>query len=176
MGVETALLVSSLASAGGSVIQGYQSSKALSNDIARYQDEKKYAELRALQEENDRTEAMNMILSNNKAIAGASGILDDSRSFLAIQQDVFADAKKDISNIRLNKLIATSKYDQQIINSKIKQQSIFWGSISSASSSALNGWGYYKYYQPAKKSNNVLSPGESFAQFGSIYGAGLKKN
>ena len=143
-----ALLVSSLASAGGSVIQGYQSSKALSNDIARYQDEKKYAELRALQEENERTEAMNIILNNNRAIAGASGILDDSRSFLTIQQDVFNSAKEDISNIKLNRNIATSKYDQQIINSKIQKQSVFWGSLSSASSSALQGWGYYQYYQP----------------------------
>ena len=148
MGVETALLVSSLASAGGSVIQGYQSSKALSNDIARYQDEKKYAELRALQEENERTEAMNITLNNNRAIAGASGILDDSRSFLTIQQDVFNSSKEDISNIKLNRNIATSKYDQQIINSKIQKQSVFWGSLSSASSSALQGWGYYKYYQP----------------------------
>ena len=146
MGVETALLVSSLASAGGSVIQGYQSSKALSNDIARYQDEKKYAELRALQEENERTEAMNITLNNNRAIAGASGILDDSRSFLTIQQDVFNSSKEDISNIKLNRNIATSKYDQQIINSKIQKQSVFWGSLSSASSSALQGWGYYKYY------------------------------
>tara|TARA_R110000850_G_scaffold47135_4_gene118173 strand:- start:64 stop:573 length:510 start_codon:yes stop_codon:yes gene_type:complete len=148
MGVETALLVSSVASAGGAVIQGYQSSKALSNDIARYQDEKKYAELRALQEENERTEAMNIILNNNRAIAGASGILDDSRSFLTIQQDVFNSAKEDISNIKLNRNIATSKYDQQIINSKIQKQSVFWGSLSSASSSALQGWGYYQYYQP----------------------------
>lgn len=148
MGVETALLVSSLASAGGSVMQGYQTNLALKQDIARYQREKEIAELRALQEENERTDGMNIILNNNRAIAGASGILDDSRSFLQIQQDVFNSAKKDISNIRLNKNIAKSKYDQQIINSQIKQQSVFWGSLSSASSSALQGWGYYQYYQP----------------------------
>ena len=93
---------------------------------------------------------MNIILNNNRAIAGASGILDDSRSFLTIQQDVFNSAKEDISNIKLNRNIATSKYDQQIINSKIQKQSVFWGSLSSASSSALQGWGYYQYYQPGK--------------------------
>ena len=81
MGVETALLVSSLASAGGSVMQGYQTNLALKQDIARYQREKEIAELRALQEENERTDGMNIILNNNRAIAGASGILDDSRSF-----------------------------------------------------------------------------------------------
>ena len=68
-----------------------------------YQQEKKYAELQALQDENLRNDQMEITLNNNRAIAGAAGILDDSRSFLEIQQDVRNNAVKDIKNIRLNK-------------------------------------------------------------------------
>jgi len=179
MGVETALLVSSIAQAGGSLYGGYQANQAARNDIVRYQEEKKYAELRALQDENLRREQMEITLSNNRAIAGAAGILDDSRSFLAIQGDVRKNAIMDIANIRLNKNVALTKYDQSIINSKINAQSATFGAFTNAVSAGMNGWTYYKYYQPAKKQPTKkygISPGESRARFGTILGAGMSNN
>ena len=47
----TMFLVSSAISAGGSMYGGAQQRQASQNDIVRYQQEKKYAELQALQDE-----------------------------------------------------------------------------------------------------------------------------
>jgi len=174
----TMFLVSSAVSAGGSLYGGYQANQAAQNDIIRYQQEKKYAELRALQDENLRNQQMEITLNNNRAIAGAAGILDDSRSFLEIQEDVRNNAVKDIKNIRLNKNIALTKYDQSIINSKIQAQSATFGAFTDAISSGMTGWSYFDYYQPAKKSNkmkNAVSPGESRARFNTPYGAGMQR-
>lgn len=177
MGVETALLISAGVSAVGSLAQASAASQALANDIKRYEDEKKYNALRALQEENSRNEAMNITLANNRVIAGASGILDDSRSFLTIQKDVFDSAKKDIANIRLNKNIAQSKYDQQIINSQIERQNVFYGGIFNASTSLINGWAYYDYYGMSKpKTTGTVgtSPsGQVRGISGGMYGGGV---
>jgi hypothetical protein len=174
----TLFAITSAISAGGSLYSGYQSRKAARNDIIRYQEEKKYAELRALQDENLRREQMEITLSNNRAIAGAAGILDDSRSFLAIQGDVRTNAIKDISNIRLNKNIALTKYDQSIINSKIESQSATFGAFTNAVTSGMNGWTYYKYYQPAKNTKKPatgIGPGESQARFGTTLGGSISK-
>jgi len=174
----TMFLVSSAVSAGGSLYSGVQQRQAAQNDIVRYQQEKKYAELQALQDENLRNQQMEITLNNNRAIAGAAGILDDSRSFLEIQEDVRNNAVKDIKNIRLNKNISLTKYDQSIINSKIQSQSATFGAFTDAISSGMTGWSYFDYYQPAKKSNNTrnaVSPGESHARYGTIYGAGMRR-
>ena len=112
MGVQTALLISAAVSAGATLLQARAANAAARSDIARYEDEKKYAALVALEDENNRNKQMNVTLSNNRVVAGAAGILDDSRSFLAIQQDVIDNAAKDIANIRLNKTIAQIFQDE----------------------------------------------------------------
>ena len=176
MGVETALLISAGVGAVSSIASANAANSALASDIARYQDEKKYAELRALQDENARRRVMEETLSNNRAIAGAAGILDDSRSFLEIQNDVAENAKKDIANIRLNVKIAGTKYDQAITNAKIEQQSVAYNAIADVSSYAMNGWNYYNYYKPAPKTRTQgISPGESMARFGTPMAGGLQR-
>lgn len=176
MGVETALLISAGVGAVSSVAQARAASSALNQTIERYKDEKKYAELRAIQDENARRRVMDETLAANRAIAGAAGILDDSRSFLSIQEDVVANAVKDIKNIRLNAKIANSKYDQAIVNSKIEKQSVAYNAIADVSSYAMNGWNYYKYYSPAPKTKLTgLSPGESQARFGTPLAAGMQR-
>ena len=176
MGVETALLISAGVGAVSSVANAQAANAALNNDIARYKDEKKYAELRALQDENARRRVMDETLAANRAIAGAAGILDDSRSFLSIQEDVVSNAVKDIQSIRFNSKIANSKYDQAIINSKIEKQQVAYNAIADVSSYAANGWNYYKYYNPAPKTKTTgIGPGESTARFGTPLAAGLQK-
>jgi len=176
MGVETALLISAGVGAVSSIANARASTIALSNTISRYQDEKKYAELRAIQDENARRRVMDETLAANRAIAGSAGILDDSRSFLSIQEDVVANAVKDIKSIRLNAKIAGSKYDQAIINSKIEQQSVAYNAIADVSSYAMNGWNYYKYYNPAPKTRTQgIGPGESMARFGTPMAGGLQR-
>ena len=176
MGVETALLISAGIGAVSTIASASAQTSSINADITRYEDEKRYAELRATQDEIARRRVMDDTLAANRAIAGAAGILDDSRSFIAIQQDVVANAVKDISAIRLNAKIANSKYDQAIVNSKIKQQSVAYNAIADVSSYAANGWNYYNYYQPAPKTKTEsIGPGESLARFGNVQGAGLQR-
>jgi len=148
MGVETALLISAGTQAAGSLIGGYYQNQAINNEIAQYEENKKYAELSALQQENVRRQRMDNTLSNNKVLAGAAGILDDSRSFEAIQQDVLDQAAKDIKNIKLNADQTNSQIDRQVINAKIDRQAVTFGSIFNAATYAINGWNYYNYYKP----------------------------
>ena len=161
MGVETALLISAGIGAVSTIASASAQTSALNADIQKYKDERKYAELRALQDENARRRVMDETLASNRAIVGAAGILDDSRSFLSIQQDVVANAVKDIQIIRLNAKTAGSKYDQAIINSKIQQQSVAYNAIADVSSYAANGWNYYNYYKPASSSGVKKGTGAS---------------
>jgi len=169
----TMFMITAGVTAGASLYQGYQTRQALQSDIARYEEEKKITELRGIQEENLRRQQMEITLGNNKVIAGAAGILDDSRTFLAIQNDVRNAAISDIRSQDLNTRIALSKYDQQIVNSKIDMQSATFGSIFDAGSAALNGWTYMNYYRgPSKTIKPGMSPGESRARFGTDLLAG----
>tara|TARA_X000001382_G_scaffold130887_2_gene127602 strand:+ start:360 stop:914 length:555 start_codon:yes stop_codon:yes gene_type:complete len=174
MNPATMFMITAGVTAGASLYQGYQQRQALESDIARYEEEKKVTELRGIQEENLRRQQMEITLGNNKVIAGAAGILDDSRSFLTIQNDVRNSAIEDIRSQKLNTRIALSKYDQQIINSKIDMQSATFGSIVDAGSSILNGWTYMNYYRgPSKTIKPGMSPGESIARFGTTNAAGM---
>lgn len=176
MGVQTALLISAAVSAGATLLQARAANAAARSDIARYEDEKKYAELVALEDENNRNKQMNVTLSNNRVVAGAAGILDDSRSFLTIQQDVIDNAAKDIANIRLNKTIAQTKYDQSIINSKIDMQSVTFGSIATVGSYAMQGWAYYDFYKPATGQTGTIRTapsGEARGFSGGKFGGGV---
>ena len=158
MNPATMFMITAGVTAGASLYQGYQQRQALESDIARYEEEKKVTELRGIQEENLRRQQMEITLGNNKVIAGAAGILDDSRSFLTIQNDVRNSAIE----------------DQQIINSKIDMQSATFGSIVDAGSSILNGWTYMNYYRgPSKTIKPGMSPGESIARFGTTNAAGM---
>ena len=148
MGVETALLISAGTQAAGSLVSGYYQNQAINNQIAQYEEQKKYAEVNALQSENLRIERMNNTLANNRVLAGAAGILDDSRSFEAIQQDVLDQAAKDIKNIKLNADQVNSQIDRSVVNAKIDRQAVTFGSIFNAAAYAVNGWNYYNYYKP----------------------------
>ena len=164
----TMFLITAGVSAGASLYQGYTARQALKSDIARYEEEKKLTELRGLQEETVRRQQMDITLGNNKVIAGAAGILDDSRTFLAIQNAAISD----IRSQKLNTRIALSKFDQQIVNSKIDMQSATFGAIFDAGSSALTGWTYANYYRDSNTIKPGMSPGESRARFGTDLLAG----
>ena len=148
MGVETALLIASAGQAVGSLTKAYYGNQAISNQIAQYEENKKYGEVAGLQGVNIRMEKMNNTLGNNKVLAGAAGILDDSRSLEVIQQDVLDQAAKDVKSMKINQDLANSQLDRSIVNSKIERQSLIYGSILNASAHAINGWSYYQYYKP----------------------------
>lgn len=138
MGVETALLISAV----GTGLSYQAQMQGLQNDAKRLEEQRKISALRALQESNIRTDQQNITLSNNRTVAGAAGILDDSRSFIAIQNKVKSDAIKDIGNIRLNSLIAKSNLDYATLQNKLDRQSLTFGTVSKLGSYAYTAYAY----------------------------------
>lgn len=142
----TLFLVSAGISATGSLVQMQQQRAAAAEMTRRYEEEKRVAYLEGLQAENARTNDMNRVLANNRAVRGASGV-GDSPSFDAIQQDVRNVTAKDLSSIRLNAAKVQTSYDRAIFNTKSQAYYSTVGSIINAGSTIVNGWNYYNYYK-----------------------------
>jgi len=146
----TLFLVSAGISATGSLVQMQQQRAAAREMTQRYEQEKRVAYLEGLQAENSRTDDMNRVLANNRAVRGASGV-GDSPSFDAIQRDIRNITSKDLSSIRLNAAKVQTSYDRAIFNTKSQAYYSTVGSIINAGSTIVNGWNYYNYYKtPAK--------------------------
>jgi len=144
----TLFLVSAGISATGSLVQMQQQRAAAAEMTRRYEEEKRVAYVEGLQAENARKEEMNLILANNRAVRGASGV-GDSPSFDAIQQDVINVTNKDLSAIRLNAAKVQTSYDRAIFNTKSQAYYSTIGSVINAGSTIVNGWNYYNYYKKA---------------------------
>ena len=147
----TLFLVSAGISATGSLVQIQQQRAAAAEMTRRYEQEKRVAYVEGLQAENARKEEMNRILSNNRAVRGASGV-GDSPSFDAIQEDVRNVTNKDLSAIRLNAAKVQTSYDRAIFNTKSQAYYSTVGSVINAGSTIVNGWNYYNYYKTPTKS------------------------
>lgn len=150
----TLFLVSAGISATGSLVQMQQQRAAAREMTQRYEQEKRVAYLEGLQAENSRTDDMNRVLANNRAVRGASGV-GDSPSFDAIQRDIRNITSKDLSSIRLNALKVQTSYDRAIFNTKSQAYYSTVGSIINAGSTIVNGWNYYNYYKTPVKSQPI---------------------
>ena len=111
-----------------------ESKKQSKIEQRQYEEKKKAAMERARQEEEDRLDDLRMAHAHNRAIMAGTGFSLDSRSFLAINQDVQDKAEKDIANIRVNLSydINELSLNQQAAKSKRKHE-VFggWASIAS---------------------------------------------
>jgi|TARA_R100000030_G_scaffold80420_1_gene63241 hypothetical protein len=145
----TLFLISAGISATGSFVQMKQQREAAREMTRRYEQEKRIAYIEGLQAENSRTNDMNMVLANNRAVRGASGV-GDSPSFDAIQQDIIDTTKKDLASIRLNSNKVNSSYDRAIFNTKSQAYYSDIASVINAGSTIVNGWNYYNYYKSTK--------------------------
>jgi len=145
----TLFLISAGISATGSFVQMKQQREAAREMTRRYEQEKRIAYIEGLQAENSRTNDMNMVLANNRAVRGASGV-GDSPSFDAIQQDIIDVTKKDLASIRLNSNKVNSSYDRAIFNTKSQAYYSDIASVINAGSTIVNGWNYYNYYKSTK--------------------------
>ena len=150
----TLFLVSAGISATGSLVQMQQQRAAAREMTRRYEQEKRVAYIEGLQAENSRTDDMNRVLANNRAVRGASGV-GDSPSFDAIQQDVRNVTAKDLSSIRLNAAKVQTSYDRAIFNTKSQAYYSTVGSIINAGSTIVNGWNYYNYYKTPTKTEPI---------------------
>jgi len=142
-----------------SAVSGYaqiQSAKAQSRaQAAEYERQRKMNALNALQEENRRNEQAKRDKQNNLAIFASTGFDPDSRSFLAVNDEVDRIAAKDIANIRLNKLSTESQLSTASYISKVQTQSKVVGGYLSAAKGITTAYGNYDLYKNPKSTTNT---------------------
>ena len=141
----TMFMISAGISATGSILQMRAANAAARENIRRYEQEKKVAEFEGLQAELARRREVEQILANNRAVKGASGV-GESRSFLAIQQDIRNVLEQDLATNRFNVNKIKTSYDQAIYNEKLDRRYSNIGSLVNASTTVVNGWQYHDMY------------------------------
>ena len=128
--------------------QGIQAQKAANKATIRYyEDEKKYNELKAIQDSNNVREEAIKKQKINRAIVAGSGYNDDSRSFLSVQSEINRIAQKDIGNIRINMLRGNNKLDTQIYTTKVMGKAKEFGGYASIAASGFKTAAYAKSYK-----------------------------
>ena len=127
--------------------QGIQAQKAANKAaIQSYEDEKKFNQLKALQDSNNVREEALKKKKINRAIAAGSGYSDDSRSFLSVQSEIDRIATKDIGNIRLNMMRSESKLQSQIYTTKVMGKAQEFGGYASIAAAGFKTASYAKSY------------------------------
>lgn len=132
--------------------------------IQAYESEKKYNQLKGLQDSNDVLEEAKKKRKQNLAIAAGSGYSDDSRMFLATQNEIDRIAQKDVSNIRINTLRGESKLESQIYTTKVMGKAQEFGAYASIGASALKTGAYAQSYKARGQYDNYndpLNPGQT---------------
>ena len=127
--------------------QGIQAQKAANKaQIQAYEDEKKFNELKALQDQNNVREEAIKKQKINRAIVAGSGYNDDSRSFLSVQSEINRIAQKDIGNIRINMMRGNQKMDSMIYTTKVMGKAKEFGGYASIAASGFKTAAYAKSY------------------------------
>tara|TARA_R100000700_G_C3140031_1_gene122160 strand:- start:74 stop:586 length:513 start_codon:yes stop_codon:yes gene_type:complete len=142
----TMFMISAGISATGSLMQLNAQRAATAEMTRRYEQEAKVAEFEGLQAELARRREVEQILANNRAVKGASGV-GESRSFLAIQQDIRNVLDQDLSNISFNTKKIVTSYDRAIYNEKLNARYSNIGALVDASTTIVNGWQYHDMYR-----------------------------
>jgi len=142
----TMFMISAGISTAGALMQLSAQRAAAKEMTRRYEQEAKIAEFEGLQAELNRRREVEQILANNRAVKGASGV-GESRSFLAIQQDVRDVLDRDLSNIAFNTKKIVTSYDQAIYNEKLDARYSTIGTMVAASTNIINGWQYHDMYR-----------------------------
>ena len=88
-----------------SIQEGNARAAAADFERAQYEDQRNLNAIQAADEEADRMRKLQKVMASNRAAAAGMGYgTEDSRSFLAIQDDSKTEAARDIGRIRLNAL------------------------------------------------------------------------
>ena len=144
----TMFMISAGISTAGTLMQLNAQRAATAEMTRRYEQEAKVAEFEGLQAELARRREVEQILANNRAVKGASGV-GESRSFLAIQQDIRNVLDQDLSNIAFNTSKIVTSYDRAIYNEKLNARYSTIGALADASTTIVNGWQYHDMYRGA---------------------------
>ena len=141
------MMVSSVVNAAGALRQISYVKAANAREKARYERERKMAEIDAIEQENIRKDHLNQELANNLAFQSAAGYYDDSRSFLNINKQAKNKAVKDIKNIRLMGKVVDLKMRDQMFENDIKAKSEIFGGWISIGDQLSSGYAMYDYYK-----------------------------
>jgi len=145
------LAIASTAVQAVGVYQQVQAQKATNKAIIReYENERKYNQLKGLQDANDVMEEAQRKRKQNLAIVAGSGYSDDSRSFLAVQSEIDRIATKDITNIKINVGRAEQKLQSQIYSTKVMGKAQEYGAYAKIGAAALKTGAYAKSMKAPK--------------------------
>lgn len=154
----TLAIASTVVQAVGTYSQ-IQAQKATNKAIIReYETEKKYNQLKGLQDSNDVLEEARRKRKQNLAIVAGSGYNDDSRSFLSTQSEIKRIAAKDVTNIKINTLRGESKIESQIYTTKVMGKAQEFGAYASIAASALKTKSYAESYKARGQYDNYYDP------------------
>lgn len=166
-GMEMLLVASTAVSAAGGMAQAGMASAAAESEAAfrnyqieiqnrQLEEDKKQAEIQALQQENARQEASRRARAANEAFIASSGV-GENISFLQ-GAEVVADEnlRRDVASMRLNAVIGQSRIADQIMVNKAEgqfatakasmtSQAAWTGAITNTVGSALSN-AYKGYY------------------------------
>ena len=120
--------------------------------IQSYEDEKKFNELKAIQDSNNVRGEAEKKKKINKAIIAGAGYNDDSRHFLSTQSEIDRIASKDITNIRINMMRGNQKMDTMIYTTKVMGKSQEFGGYASIASAGFKTAAYAKQYKAGNNS------------------------
>lgn len=160
----TLAIASTVVQAVGTYSQ-VQAQKATNKAIIReYETEKKYNQLKGLQDSNDVLEEARRKRKQNLAIVAGSGYNDDSRSFLSTQSEIKRIAAKDVANIKINTLRGESKIESQIYTTKVMGKAQEFGAYASIAASALKTKSYADSYQGGQPRGQYFTddPGDKY--------------
>lgn len=147
VGPGTLMMASAAIQSVGTAYNIRAQKSALAREQVRYERERKVAELDAIEQENIRKDMMNQAIADNMAVQSTAGYFDDSRSFLNMNKQVQAKAEKDISNIRLQGRLVSTKYKDQMFENQVAAKANVFGGYVSIMSGLTNGYGNYQWYK-----------------------------
>ena len=151
VGSGTMMMASAAANAVGIAYSLKAQKAAMQREQQRYEQERKVAQLQAIEQENSRKDALNQTLADNLAFQSASGYYDDSRSFLNISKQAINKAEKDLSNIRLHGVAIDKKYRDQMFENTLASKHNSFGGYVSIVSGLTSGYANYQWYKDEKK-------------------------
>ena len=112
----------------------------------QYENEQKMAELKAIQEENNRRELAEDEIDANRAYWASTGFLDDSRNLIGANESVTKKMKSDIQDIRVNSYALQNKYELMKLSTASAAKNKVFGGYASIGSSMATGYSNYSLY------------------------------
>jgi len=140
--MKAAIIASTAVSVYSAVQQGKYAKAAADAEAKQYEEQKRMAELKAVEDANSRKRDWLESSASNRALFAAKTGTDpnESASFLALRESNELTAGRDLGAIRLMGASQSRKYDLSSWNSKMSGKAAMTSAYGKASSSLLSGY------------------------------------